>query len=357
LDLDHTLWGGVIGDDGLEGIDLGKTSTGEAFVAFQRYLKKLKERGVILAVCSKNNVDVAQKPFESHPEMILKMDDIALFVANWNDKAQNIRSIAKTLNIGLDSLVFFDDNPAERKIVRDFLPDVYTVEVPSDPSLYVQSLDQLGLFGVNQLSAEDLARTEHYRSNHHRQMALEGSSNLDEYLKSLQMICKITRVGGHNSERPLQLINKSNQFNLMTHRYSESEWGALIDSAGICVSSFRLLDRFGDNGEIAVVVTKVQNTTLEVLDWVMSCRVLSRGMERATLNCLRNLAAQQGCRVLRATYQKTDRNALVADLLPQLGFSLVLKNDADEVYELELPSSLPLSHFIEVNSLENHRLD
>ena len=209
LDLDNTLWGGVIGDDGVDGLELGMSSVaGEAFVEFQKYLKRLKDRGVILAVCSKNQENTARIPFQNHSAMALTEEDISCFVANFENKADNIRRIAKSLNIGLDSLVFFDDNPAERKLVRDLIPEVYTVEVPENPSLFVRALDELGLFEIDQLSPEDLQRTAQYRANADREQLKEGATDLTDYLKSLDMTCYTEKAVAEKSERLLQLINK-----------------------------------------------------------------------------------------------------------------------------------------------------
>ena len=220
LDLDNTCWGGVIGDDGLEGIQIGQGSAqGEAFLALQHYALSLKERGVVLAVCSKNEEDNARLPFEQHPDMALKMDDFAVFMANWTDKASNISHIAKVLNIGVDALVFLDDNPAERARVRQELPQVSVPEVGEDASLYPAALAQGGYFETVGLSADDAKRAEQYRANAQRAVAMETIGNYDDYLKSLEMVCTIQPFDAVGRTRIAQLINKSNQFNLTTPLY------------------------------------------------------------------------------------------------------------------------------------------
>jgi FkbH-like protein len=224
LDLDNTLWGGVIGDDGLAGITLGQgDATGEAYVAFQRYVKALRDRGVILAVCSKNEEANAREPFEKHEEMVLRLNDISCFVANWDDKAANLRRIAHQLNIGLDTLVLVDDNPAERALVQRILPEVAVPEIPSDPAGYIRAVEKHRYFEMVALSSEDFQRTEYYRANVQRQQVESHGADLDKFLSSLEMRAWVGAIGEINFDRTVQLINKSNQFNLTTPRYSAAE--------------------------------------------------------------------------------------------------------------------------------------
>ncbi len=343
LDLDNTLWGGVIGDDGLEGIHLGETVNGEAFVDFQKYVKNLKARGVVLAVCSKNAEENALLPFLRHPHMVLKREDISLFVANWENKADNIRGIAGALNLGLDSLVFFDDNPAERKIVQDLVPEVYTVDVPADPSDYVHALDSLGLFDVSHISEEDADRTQQYLANAERQTLRQKSTDLNEYLRSLEMKCFVATPDASTGKRALQLINKSNQFNLCTNRYSDSEFDALLARPGVYCRTLRLVDAFGDNGIVCVLVLeKTANRELAIRDWVMSCRVLSRGLEDFTLNQICAVARETGCESVIGSYKETSKNGLVANLLPRLGFGCTAKDGPSAHYQKSLVDSKDL---------------
>ena len=224
LDLDNTLWGGVIGDDGLGGIKLGQgEGEGEAFLSFQRYVKSLKSRGVILAVCSKNEDHIAREAFEKHPEMVLRLEDISCFVANWVDKATNLRTIAQRLNIGLNSLVFVDDNPVERAIVRQLVPEVAVPEMPSDPTGYVRALERHRYFQVVSLNAEDYQRTEMYRANSAREEAETSAGTVEDFLRSLEMTARTGPIDKASLERSVQLINRSNQFNLTTRRYAVAE--------------------------------------------------------------------------------------------------------------------------------------
>lgn len=349
LDLDNTLWGGVIGDDGLAGINLGQgDGIGEAFVAFQRYAKSLAARGVILAVCSKNEDVNAREPFERHEEMVLRLDDISCFVANWEDKAANLRRIAQELNIGLDSLVFVDDNPAEREIIRQLAPEVAVPEVGSDPSDYVRILDQHNYFEVTSIGAEDFKRTEYYRSNAERNRIATDSGDLESFLRSLEMRAWIGPVGERELERSVQLIGKSNQFNLTTRRHSAADIQRMQSSADWDTRAIKLSDKFGDNGLICVLCAKAEDDALVIDTWLMSCRVLKRGVEAFLLNHLAKIARQRGLNRLVGEYIPTAKNVLVKDHYLNLGFKKVSEDDSGRtVWELSLGESYaPLVHFI-----------
>jgi FkbH-like protein len=321
LDLDNTLWGGVIGDDGLDGIALGQNSTvGEAHVALQRFLLDLRRRGVILAVCSKNEEAIARTPFREHPEMVLKEDHVAVFIANWFDKANNIREIAAALNIGTDSLVFLDDNPVERAQVRQVLPEVAVPELTDDPADYISLLANAGYFEAIGLSEEDLARTEFYQANAKR-VSLQKVGNLEEYLRSLQMVATISPFNAVGRVRAAQLINKSNQFNLTTRRYSVQEVEAFEnDPAKFCLQ-IRLADRFGENGMISVVIFDTGPEEWSCDTWLMSCRVLGRRVEELVLAAVAEAARKAGARRLKGTYIPTKKNGLVAEHFAKLGFT------------------------------------
>jgi len=322
LDLDNTLWGGVIGDDGLNGIVLGQGSAlGEGFLAVQAYAKALSQRGVILAVSSKNDEANAWEPFDKHPEMILRRSDIACLVANWDDKAANIRLIAQRLNIGLDSLVFLDDNPFERTRVREALPMVAVPEVPDEPALVPDILSGAGYFEAVALTDEDRARTQQYRGNAEREALREGVNDLGGYLKSLQMRLIWGRFDEANKPRIVQLINKTNQFNLTTRRYTGADYDAFVQDPQILGLHMRLIDRFGDNGLIAVVIGKVEGEVLRIDSWLMSCRVLGREMEAATLVLLADEARKRGLGRLIGEYLPTAKNGMVRDLYKRLGFA------------------------------------
>lgn len=321
LDLDNTLWGGVIGDDGLAGINLGQgDAVGEAYVAFQRYAKSLKDRGVILAVCSKNEDANAREPFEKHPDMVLRLDDISCFVANWEDKAANIRRIAQELNIGLDSLVFVDDNPAERSIVRRLVPEVSVPEIPVDPADYVRAVEQHRYFEAISISSEDFKRTEYYRANLERQSTASNVADIDEFLRSLHMKGWIGPVGDLELDRTVQLIGKSNQFNLTTRRHSAADIQRMLASSEWVTRVVKLADRFGDNGLISVLLARQEEDALAIDTWLMSCRVLKRGVEALLLNDLAAAARERGLRRLTGEYIPTAKNVLVKHHYSSLGF-------------------------------------
>ncbi|MBV8848819.1 MAG: HAD family hydrolase [Methylobacteriaceae bacterium] len=336
LDLDNTLWGGVIGDDGLEGIVIGQGSAlGEAFAGFQAYCGALSTRGIILAACSKNDEGNALAAFERHPDMVLKRDQLSAFVANWNDKAANLREIAGTLNIGLDALVFADDNPFERNLIRRELPMVSVPELPEDPAFFAACISDAGYFEARDLSEEDRARGELYRANHARDRARADVTDLDAYLRSLEMKLLWRPFDRIGLQRIVQLINKTNQFNLTTRRYNEDEVAALMADPGVFTLQLRLIDRFGDNGMIAVVIgRKLDNGQAEIDTWLMSCRVLGRRVEEATLVLVEEQAARLGARRLIGRYRPTGKNGMVAEHYPKLGFAPIKAADGlgDELY-------------------------
>jgi FkbH-like protein len=328
LDLDNTLWGGVVGDDGIEGIQLGQGSpTGEAFLAFQRHVARLASRGVILAVCSKNDAAIAAAAFADHPEMALKQSDIAAFVANWDDKAGNLRGIAQTLDIGLDSLVFVDDNPAERDIIRRELPMVAVPELPEDVALYPACLAAAGYFEAASFTTEDAGRARSYAANAERRMALDTATDMPGYLTGLEMTLTARPIGPAELARATQLVNKTNQFNLTTRRYTEAEVASIAAGPNNVALQCRLVDRFGDNGLISVILARPDAAwpadALLIDTWLMSCRVLGRGVEAASLGVLADAAAALGKTVLIGEYRPTPKNALVRNHYAELGFTPV----------------------------------
>lgn len=335
LDLDNTLWGGVIGDDGVEGIALGGIGHGEAFRDFQRYLKIQQQRGIILCVCSKNEEANALLPFRGHDAMVLKEEDIALFVANWQPKSENLTWIASTLNIGLDSIVFIDDSPFEREEVRRALPSVQVPEMPEDPSLFVRTLELAALFEATAgPTQEDAVRTSLYQAEGVRRKLQAGAANAEEYLASLEITGTFQAVAGQHVQRAAQLIGRSNQFNLRTQRISQeqlSQWTADPARPCFCIS---LRDRFGDYGMIAVLCCEVRDDEVFIHEFVMSCRVLARGVEQFILNSLATHASQRGLKSIVGEYLPTAKNSLVADLYPRLGF-LPLPDDEGR-WRLEL---------------------
>lgn len=326
LDLDNTLWGGVIGDDGLSGIQIGELGTGHAFSDFQAWLKELKNRGMLLAVCSKNNEPAAREPFEKHPEMVLRLEDISMFVANWEDKASNIRSIQKTLNIGMDSLVFLDDNPFERNLVRSMIPEITVPELPEDPALYLQYLRSLSLFETASYSAEDAGRTRQYRQQAERAEFEASFQSYGDYLEGLAMKAAAAPFDVFHYPRIAQLTQRSNQFNLRTLRYTEAEIEAISKDDNKITLYFTLKDRFGDHGLIAVVILDKREDRLFISEWLMSCRVLKRGMEEFIVNKILHTAADNGFRKVIGEYIPTPKNAMVKDLYEKMGFERIDEN-------------------------------
>ena len=327
LDLDNTLWGGVIGDDGIDGIALGQGSArGEAHLALQRYAKLLQERGIVLAVCSKNDLQTAETVFRDHPEMALRRSDIAVFVANWNDKAENLKAIAEQLNIGLDSLVFVDDNPAERARIRESLPAVAVPELPSDPAHYVRCLADAGYFEALSFTPEDRSRAAQYAANAERDALRGVAQSMDDFLRGLDMSVVFGPMADVDVARSTQLINKTNQFNTTTRRYTVDEVSRFATDTASVTLQFRLIDRFGDNGLVSVMIlcpASDEPRCLEVDTWVMSCRVFGRQLEVEAMNIAVEVAQSLGVHALRADYIPTKKNTVISSLYKNLGFAPV----------------------------------
>jgi FkbH-like protein len=323
FDLDNTLWGGVIGDDGVNGIVIGAGSAaGEAFLNLQNYALDLRRRGVILAVCSKNDEAIAVEPFDNRADMALRRQDVTCFVANWQDKPSNLQIIARQLNIGLDALVFVDDNPFERELVRESLPEIFVPEVPDDPALVPRCLSDAGCFEMVAITDDDIRRTATYAENALRASFQNEAVNLETYLFGLDMVLRWRSPGEQDVARVTQLINKTNQFNLTTRRLSESDVRAAMAAPRTVVLQFRLIDRFGDNGVIAVIIGHVVDDGKCIIDdWLMSCRVLGRQVEAAMLNVLCSVAKEIGATQLNGIYRPTAKNGIVAELLARLGFA------------------------------------
>jgi FkbH-like protein len=322
LDLDNTVWGGVIGDDGLEGISLAQgDARGEAHLAVQRLALDLRQRGIVLAVSSKNTDEVAREPFLKHPEMLLKLDHIAVFQANWNDKATNIQAIADELSLGLDAMVFLDDNPAERGLVRKLLPQVAVPELPEEAAYYARTLAAAGYFEAVAFAGEDLKRAGFYQDNARRATLQKQAGGVDAYLASLDMTITFQPFDATGRARIVQLINKSNQYNLTTRRYTEPEVIEAENAPNVFTLQVRLADIFGDNGMISVVICRPgEAATWEIDTWLMSCRVLGRRVEHMVLRELLEHAHAAGIKKIFGTYRPTDRNKLVVDHYEKLGF-------------------------------------
>ena len=347
LDLDNTVWGGVIGDDGLEGIQLGHgLGIGKAFTEFQMWVKKLKQRGVIICVASKNNEETAKEPFEKHPDMVLKLEDIAVFQANWETKVDNIRTIQRILNIGFDSMVFLDDNPFERNIVRENIPGITVPELPQDPGEYLEYLYSLNLFETASYSQADKDRTKQYQVEAQRVSLQKTFSNEADFLKSLDMTSVVSGFNKFNTPRVAQLSQRSNQFNLRTVRYTEADIEALGQNPDVIDLSFTLEDKFGDNGLIAVIIMKKQDEeTLFIDTWFMSCRVLKRGMEDFTLNTMVEAAREKGYKRIIGEYLPTPKNKMVENHYPSLGFQK-LEGTPTAQYVLDVEQYQPRENYI-----------
>ena len=352
LDLDNTVWGGVIGDDGLEGIQLGHgLGIGKAFTEFQMWVKKLKQRGIIICVASKNNEETAKEPFEKHPDMILKLDDIAVFQANWETKVDNIRTIQSILNIGFDSMVFLDDNPFERNIVRENIKGITVPELPEDPGEYLEYLYSLNLFETASYSNADKDRTKQYQVEAKRVSLSKTFTNEADFLKSLDMVSTVSGFTKFNTPRVAQLSQRSNQFNLRTIRYTEADITSLAEDPNVIDLSFTLEDKFGDNGLIAVIIMKRQDAeTLFVDTWFMSCRVLKRGMENFTLNTMVERAKAAGYKKIIGEYLPTPKNKMVENHYTSLGFTKI-ENSETARYELDVEAYQPRECYIETKTV------
>jgi FkbH-like protein len=350
LDLDNTVWGGVIGDDGLEGIQLGHgLGIGKAFTEFQMWVKKLKQRGIIICVASKNNEETAKEPFEKHPDMVLKLDDIAVFQANWETKVDNIRTIQSILNISFDSMVFLDDNPFERNIVRENIKGITVPELPEDPADYLEYLYGLNLFETASYSSADKDRTKQYQVEAQRVSLSKTFTNEADFLKSLDMVSVVSGFTKFNTPRVAQLTQRSNQFNLRTVRYTDADIESFASDAEVIDLSFTLQDKFGDNGLIAVIIMKPQDKeTLFVDTWLMSCRVLKRGVENFTLNTMVEIAKSKGYKRIIGEYLPTPKNGMVALHYPELGFTPI-EGSPTAQWVLDLENYQPRECFIVAN--------
>lgn len=334
LDLDNTVWGGVIGDDGLHGIAIAQgDARGEAHLNVQRLALALRQRGIVLAVCSKNTDEIAREPFEKHPEMLLKLEHIAVFQANWEDKATNIQAIAKELSLGLDAMVFLDDNPAERGLVRKLLPQVAVPELPEDPAYYARTLAAGGYFEAVTFASEDLQRADYYQDNAKRATLQKQAGGVEAYLASLDMTITFQPFDTTGRARIVQLINKSNQYNLTTHRYTDPEVEAAERAPDVFTLQVRLADIFGDNGMISVVICRPSEPGVWEIDtWLMSCRVLGRRVENMVLREILAHAHEAGIRKLVGVYLPTDRNKLVIDHYSKLGFIKTREEESGATY-------------------------
>jgi FkbH-like protein len=353
LDLDNTLWGGVIGDDGLDRIQIGQeTAVAEAYAAFQKYCLSLRDRGILLAVCSKNEAEIAKTGF-THPDSVLKLEHFSCFKANWEPKHENIKAIAEELSLGLDSFVFVDDNPAERAIVAAQLPQVTVPNVGSDVSLFPGILQSARCFEPVTLSGEDLQRAETYAVNAQRAAVQGKFADYGEYLDSLNLTAEIEPFQNVYLERITQLINKSNQFNLTTRRYTFAEVERIALSRNHLHLYGKLTDTFGDNGLVSVIIGRREEGTLHIDLWIMSCRVLKRDVELAMLDTLIERANLVGIQKIVGYYRRTPKNGMVEHHYRDLGFApaFLAENGSESVWTLNTEGYAPKNTHIQVRTL------
>jgi FkbH-like protein len=335
LDLDNTLWGGVVGETGALGVALGESADGEAYRAFQKHVKALSKRGIVLAIASKNNPADGREPFEKNPEMVLGLDDIAASEINWEPKGTTIRRLAETLSLGLDSFVFFDDNPAEREQVRQSIPEVAVANVPADPAEYTRALEAGLWFETTSLTEADHERAKQYAVERKRRELQQSVGTMEDYLRSLEMRAEVREIDEADLMRVVQLLAKTNQFNLTTRRHSGDDVMRLLASPNAIGLTLRVEDRFGDHGLIGVLIAVPADDdpgVLTVDSSLMSCRVIGRTVEEFFIGELLERARELGFRTIRGEYIPTKKNALVSELYDRFGFSRDRVDDAGTVY-------------------------
>jgi len=345
LDLDNTLWGGVVGEDGFDGIELGQTPNGKSFVEFQKQLLSLWQQGVILAINSKNNFDDAMKVIRDHPDMVLREKHFASVQINWNDKAQNLKQIADEINIGLNSIVFFDDDKLNQERIKQEFPEVLTIEIPNDPSQYASILTNLNDFNVLQKTQEDTKRGEMYAQQRQRKQFEKTVSNLDQFLKQLNIKVKIKKSNEFSIPRISQLTLKTNQFNLTTRRYQEEEIRKFSKDENFAVGCIQVLDKFGDNGITGAYIVKKNETSWTLDTFLLSCRIIGRGVEDAMLSHILKDAKNNGIKEFKAEFISTSKNKPAENFLLEFGFK---KQDKFWIYNLNNDINSPNHLMVEI---------
>ena len=336
LDLDNTCWGGVIGDDGLDGISIGvETAIAESYTSFQKYVKELKQKGVILAVCSKNDFQNAKEGFK-HPDSVLKFDDFTSFKSNWDPKHQNILDIAKEVNIGVDSLVFIDDNPVERDLVSSQVPSASVPNIGNDVINFIDHIDRNGYFEPISLLVDDINRNKYYEDNKKRSQEQSIYKSYDDFLVSLEMTAEINSFSSIYLDRITQLTNKTNQFNLTTKRYTASEIENIVTSDEYIKIYGKLTDKYGDNGLIAISIGRIKENQCHIDLWLMSCRVIKRDMEFAMLDELVRQCKEKGVLEIVGYYYQSAKNNVVSGLYEKFGFALNDTNGEDTIWRLDI---------------------
>lgn len=340
IDLDNTIWGGVIGEDGLDGIKLGAQFPGNAYLEVQRALLDLHRRGIILAICSKNNPEDALEVFNRHGAMLLRLDHFAATRINWKSKVENIRELASELNIGIDALAFLDDNPLEREEVRMMLPEVDVIDLPSSPAFFADALRSTPVFERLTLSNEDRERGAYYLAEQKRARLQNKTVTLEDYYRSLEMVVEIGAVNSTTLARVAQLTQKTNQFNLTTHRYSEQEIALRAADARWRIYTLSAADRFGDYGLVGVAITDRSGDVCEIDSFLLSCRIIGRSVETALLSYVADRAAAEGAQRLRGSFLPTRKNAPSKDFYQKHGFTMTSHNDGQTVFEYDLRQKL-----------------
>jgi FkbH-like protein len=337
LDLDNTLWGGILGEDGIEGIKTGEDYPGNCYLFFQKYLLELSRNGLLLAICSKNNEADVLNILDKLPEMALRREHFVSFRINWNNKAENIIEIASELNIGLDSMVFIDDNPSERELVKQMLPEVSVPDFPVQPYLlpvFIKNIND-NFFSVYKITDEDINKTQLYKENFNRLQSRNQFTDFDGYLKSLELELTIEPLNKLNIVRLAQLTQKTNQFNLTTQRYTESDL-LLFSEKGFLIYGLRVKDRFGDNGLTGLIIISIENETAGIDTFLLSCRVLGKRIEEVFINYILEKLKKCGIRKLKARYVKTLKNQQVDDFYDKTGFEILSDDNETKMYELDL---------------------
>ena len=344
LDLDNTLWGGTVGEDGFDGIKLGPQLPGNTYLEFQKNLKALKNRGIILAINSKNNFNDAIQVINEHPNMILRKEDFSSIMINWNNKVSNMYEIAQELNIGLDSIVFFDDDPVNRELMRTSLPDILTVELPKDSSEYVNTLHELPEFSMFEITDEDSKRSEMYSQQQIRKEFEISTPNLEDLLRNLSLELTIKKSNNFTNPRISQLILKTNQFNLTTKRYTAEDILNFTNDENIIVGCAQVKDKFGDHGITGVFIIKKLNSSEWFLDtFLLSCRIIGREIEKGILNYIINEAKKNGIKIIKSQYVRTEKNTPIQDFLPNCGFKQI-----NNFWEYDLNNAFNMPDFIKI---------
>ncbi|MGH6908723.1 MAG: HAD-IIIC family phosphatase [Phenylobacterium sp.] len=351
LDLDNTLWGGTIGEDGMAGIKLGDEHPGVYFKNLQRAVLDIARRGVVIALVSKNNLADAMQAIDEHPDMLIRRDQIAAMRIDWEPKAANLASIAEELNLGLDAFVFLDDNPAEREAVRRSLPQVTVPELGDDPSTYSDILRSLPGLERLDASAEDAVRSRYYADERERKASMSGAESLEDFLASLDVRVEIAPIDAMSLGRAAQLTQKTNQLNMTTRRYTEAQLSERLGTAGWAGYVLRASDRFGDNGIVGVALTQAEGGVCEIDTLLLSCRVIGRRIETAFLAYLAEAARSGGQSVLRGWFLPTTKNAPACKIYEQAGLACVERRGTDELWSIDLTSgSIPTPDWIEVGA-------